>query len=173
MLSVLLLAAGLTAAQTAAPAIDSHTQAALDLIVASRTDETFEQMKNPTGPMVENTIAQFQGCASAKPVLDEFAAEMGKVSFSEAQIQDVRLDLAKVYAEVFSEAELKEMVRFFASPTGQKMLDKTPDVMQRGMAASQARTQATMQQAMQVAQGFGSRLEDAYNACAAAAQDPQ
>lgn len=167
MFSVLLLAVGLSAAQTDKATVDAHTQAALDLIIASRTDQTFEQMKNPTGPMVENTIAQFQGCSSAQPVLNEFSKAMAKVSFSDAEIDAVRLDLASVYADVFTQKELEEMARFFASAVGQKMLDKTPEVMQRGMAASQARTQERMQEAMQVAQGFAQRLEEAYGSCAA------
>src|SRR5665213_2554622 len=35
-----------------------------------------------------------------------------------------------IYAEVYSEAELKAMLAFFASPEGQSMLKKQPIVMQ-------------------------------------------
>ena len=89
MLSALLLVASLSATETAAPADAAHVKAALDLIVASRTDEMFEQMKDPTAPMVESTVSQFQGCATAKPVLDEFAKAMKEVSFTPEQIDDI------------------------------------------------------------------------------------
>jgi hypothetical protein len=168
MLSALLLAASLSSAQTASPS-DAHVQAALDLITASRTDQMFDQMKDPTAPMVQQTIAQFQGCESAKPVLDEFAAAMKDVKFNDEQISKVRRDVAVVYTEVFTQAELEEMTKFFASETGVKMLDRMPEVMQK-MQGAQAQGQETMQKAGQIAQGFGPRLEEAYKACAAAAQ---
>lgn len=167
MLSALLLAASLTATPTAAPA-DAHVKAALDLIAASRTDQMFEQMKNPTEPMVQSTIAQFQGCESAKPVLDEFAKAMSVVKFSDEQIDKVRHDVAVVYTEVFSQAELEEMTKFFASATGVKMLDRMPEVMQK-MQTTQRQGQETMQKAGEIAQGFSPRLEEAYKTCAAAA----
>lgn len=167
MLSALLLAASLSATPPAQPASDAHVKAALELIVASRTDQTFNQMKDPTGRMVQSTVAQFNGCESAKPVLDEFAQKMGEVKFSDAQIDEVRKDVAGIYADVFTQAELDEMTAFFKSAVGQKMLDKTPEVMQRAAQASQARTQDTMQKAGTVAQGFGPRLEAAYGACQA------
>jgi len=171
MLSALLLAASLSASPTAAPADSAHVKAALDLIKASRTDQMFDQMKNPTEPMVQSTVSQFQGCESAKPVLDEFAKAMSAVKFNDEQIGKVRHDVAVVYTEVFTQAELEEMTKFFASATGVKMLDRMPEVMEK-MQATQAQGQETMKQAGEIARGFGPRLEEAYNACAAAAAPP-
>lgn len=168
MLSALLLVATLTATDSAPAADGAHIQAALDLIVASRTDQMFEQMKNPTEPMVQSTVAQFQGCESAKPVLDEFSKAMSAISFSGEQIEKIRHDVAVVYTDVFTKAELVEMTTFFKSATGVKMLDKMPDVMQK-MQATQMQGQETMQEGYKVAQGFGPRLEEAYKACAAEA----
>lgn len=169
MLSALLMAAALSATDPAAPAADAaHVKAALDLIVASRTDQMFTQMKNPTEPMVKNTVAQFQGCESAQPVLTEFSKAMSAVSFSDEQIDKVRHDVAVVYTEVFTKAELDEMAAFFKSPTGVKMLDRMPEVMEK-MQATQMQGKETMQKAGEIAQGFGPRLEEAYKACQAAA----
>ena len=171
MLSALLLVASLTATEPAAPADAAHVKAALDLITASRTDQMFEQMKNPTEPMVQSTVRQFQGCESAKPVLDEFAKAMSAITFSADQIEKIRQDVAVVYTQVFSKAELEEMTQFFASATGVKMLDRMPEVMEK-MQATQMQGQETMQKAGQIAQGFGPRLEEAYKSCQAAAPAP-
>ncbi|MCB1600622.1 MAG: DUF2059 domain-containing protein [Lysobacterales bacterium] len=168
MLSALLLVATLSAADSAPAADGAHVKAALDLIAASRTDQMFDQMKNPTEPMVKSTVAQFQGCESAQPVLDEFSKAMAAVSFSDEQIEKIRHDVAVVYTEVFTQSELEEMTRFFKSATGVKMLEKMPDVMQK-MQAAQMQGQATMQEGYKIAQGFGPRLEEAYKTCAAAA----
>lgn len=171
MLSALLLAASLTASPTAAPADSAHVKAALDLITASRTDEMFDQMKNPTEPMVQSTVAQFQGCATAKPVLDEFSKAMAGVKFNDEQIAKVRHDVAVVYTQVFTQAELEEMSRFFSSAVGVKMLDRMPEVMEK-MQETQKQGAETMQKAGEIARSFGPRLEEAYNACNAAANPP-
>ena len=101
-------------------------------------------------------------------MLDEFAKAMSAVKFNDEQIGKVRHDVAVVYTEVFTQAELEEMTKFFASATGVKMLDRMPEVMEK-MQATQAQGQETMQKAGEIARGFGPRLEEAYNACAAAA----
>jgi hypothetical protein len=166
MLSALLLAASLAASD--APTVnEAHLKAALDLIIASRADQTFDQMKDPTGPLVQSTIAQFQGCEAAKPLLDEFAASMAEVKFTEEEISATRRALAGVYAEVFSKEELEAMTAFFQSDIGQKMLDRTPEVMQRVQEAMQSRMQANMQKAGERMQTFGPRLDAAYQGCRA------
>ncbi len=40
-------------------------------------------------------------------------------------------ELTKMYTETFTEAELKQMAQFYASPAGQKSLEKLPEMMQR------------------------------------------
>ena len=96
---------------------------------------------------------------------------MSVVTFNDEQISKVRHDVAVVYTEIFTQAELEEMSKFFASATGVKMLDRMPEVMEK-MQATQAQGQETMQKAGDIARGFGPRLEEAYNACAAAAAPP-
>lgn len=167
MLSALLLAASLSATEApSAPAAPSeeHIAAAMALIKASRTEDMFEQMKDPTAPMVQQTVAQFQGCDSAKPVLDEFSKAMAEVKFNEEQIAKVKRDVAVAYTEVFTQAELVEMTGFFSSAVGVKMLDRMPEVMSK-MQQAQAQGQETMQQMGAIAQTFGPRLEEAYKAC--------
>lgn len=170
MLSVLLLAASLSATEPPKPASEAHVKAALELIAASRTDASFEQLRNPTEPMVKSTVSQFQGCETAKPLLDEFSKSMSVVKFDDKQIDVVRHQVASVYTDVFSQTELEEMTRFFKSTIGQKMLDRTPEVMQRAMTVSQGSTEETMKKAGEIAQTFGGRLEQAYQVCATAAK---
>jgi hypothetical protein len=45
--------------------------------------------------------------------------------------------IAAIYANNFTAAEMKELAAFYRGPIGQKFLDKTPAVMQQTMAAGQ------------------------------------
>jgi hypothetical protein len=49
----------------------------------------------------------------------------------------MRQDLAQIYKQNFSDKELKDMLAFYQSPTGQSMLEKMPIVTQESMQASQ------------------------------------
>jgi len=47
-------------------------------------------------------------------------------------IRKVTPKLAEVYAETFTEQELKDILAFYRTPTGQKMVAKTPELSRRG-----------------------------------------
>lgn len=56
----------------------------------------------------------------------------------EAKRNDLVMDIARVYARRFTEAELKELVGFYRSPTGKKFVGITPTVMQESFERMQA-----------------------------------
>ena len=49
--------------------------------------------------------------------------------------------MARLYAEVFTEGELRELTAFYRTELGQKMLVRLPEIMQRLMAITQRRLQ--------------------------------
>jgi hypothetical protein len=54
-----------------------------------------------------------------------------------ARLKEMEDSVADVYASNFSAAELRDLIAFYKSPTGQKFLEKTPIVTQQTMAAGQ------------------------------------
>jgi hypothetical protein len=53
-------------------------------------------------------------------------------------------EIAKIYAAAFTEAELRDMIAYYKSPTGQKAVEKLPDVTQQAMARALSGVQAHM-----------------------------
>jgi hypothetical protein len=51
-------------------------------------------------------------------------------------------EMVAVYAREFSEAELRDMIAFYRTPTGQKLLGKQSDLMQKGAAIGEAQAVA-------------------------------
>lgn len=47
-------------------------------------------------------------------------------------------EIADIYLDVYSEEEINKILAFYNSPTGQKMLEKTPDITERSMQLGQA-----------------------------------
>jgi hypothetical protein len=58
--------------------------------------------------------------------------------------EKVRPETVEIYTEVFTVAELEELIVFYQSPLGQKLLAKYPEVMTRAMALTQKKLQAAM-----------------------------
>ena len=73
-------------------------------------------------------------------------------------------DLTRIYLEVFSEAEVTEMVAFYQTPLGQKMLARMPQLLAKSNEVTSRRMQAAMPQLMQ-------RLEAAMRKQAAPSAD--
>jgi hypothetical protein len=53
-------------------------------------------------------------------------------------------ELVKIYAEEFTEQELKDITKFYLTPAGKKMAQKLSVLQQKGMAIGQQRVQAHM-----------------------------
>lgn len=58
----------------------------------------------------------------------------GKMTVRISELED---SMVEIYANNFSGAELRDLVAFYKSPTGQKFLQKTPLITQQTMAAGQ------------------------------------
>ena len=52
-----------------------------------------------------------------------------------ARFDELESSIVLIYADNFTAAELRELIAFYKTPTGQKFLEKTPLVMQQTMAA--------------------------------------
>lgn len=138
---------------------------AREVIAAMQADKMFDRMTAQLKQMAMQMAAQQPDATPAKRAQAE--ALQGK-------IMDLTMEAAKgmiakmdaLYAEVYSEAELKAMKAFFASPEGQSMLAKQPQVMQRVMPLAQAMQAELMPKIQQLVQQ--AQAEEAAEAAAKA-----
>ena len=84
----------------------------------------------------------------------EFQQKMMTMMFSEMDIPGMRQDVAKVYAETFSSAELKAQSDFYSTPAGQAMIDKQPIIQQRMTELMMPRMMKAMPKVQAMAQEF-------------------
>jgi hypothetical protein len=124
--------AGLAAPAAASPA--SHRQAAFEL-VEIMTKSVFEE----TVSLFENTLQQqfaaaFMDLPSDERVVADAVqreiTEWFREFFSWELIRELYAD---IYMEVFTEEEMRELIKFYQSPLGQKVLEKTPELLQLSM----------------------------------------
>jgi hypothetical protein len=111
----------------------AQLELAREVIKATQFDRMFDQM----GAQMQKIAASQLNVSSPNLTAEQKEAQ-GKIM---GQVMTISMEAAKqmlakvdtIYAEVYSEAELKAMLAFFASPEGQSMLQKQPQIMQHMM----------------------------------------
>jgi hypothetical protein len=104
----------------------SHLLAARQLILTTgATDARFTMMRDNTIKTVSNSVPE----KNREKFITEMTAFMNKYLPADG----FRGISAKMYAEIFTEAELKQLIDFYNSPIGKKITSKLPELMQNLM----------------------------------------
>ncbi|MBS7543001.1 DUF2059 domain-containing protein [Ancylobacter oerskovii] len=133
------LAAAPALAQTAAPAAAAQPspermKLANELLVANGEASTFDSLI-PT--IIEQAAGSF---VQANPDLIRDLRDVAKslVPEFEARKSEITAILARTYATQFSEAELNELLAFYRSPTGRKLVEQRQELLDEGLKGIQA-----------------------------------
>jgi hypothetical protein len=122
----------------AKPAVSSHEQAARDL---------YELIggKNLAKTASMAMLAQFKSNPQMAPYQDIGENWVNKIYAGDNFDQQ----LVRLYADTYSEDELRQIIAFYKTPVGQKMLQTMPELMQKGMAIGQTLAQEHMPELQQ------------------------
>lgn len=141
---------------------DSHKRAALELLEVANTKEMLDQMMSSISDMMEQQFKSLKlppegeeaAAAFQREIIDWFSE-----FFVWEQMRDLYVD---IYVDVFTEDELKELIRFYQSPLGQKVLKKMPELMQKSIEKTQAILQDKMPEFQKRLQKTITELEEKY-----------
>jgi hypothetical protein len=117
-----LLALGFSSWAAWGAEVDSHRQAARELLQAIRGGKVMMAAANT---MLDAQIQSNPNMAPYRDVIQKWLEKNFAWEAIEPRITDD-------YVEAFTEPELREMIAFYKTPTGQKALAKMPVLMQKG-----------------------------------------
>jgi hypothetical protein len=112
----------------------SRLQAARDLLASEHMDQNYA--KTIAQILDAQTRTSPQMASLRVPMKEFFTKYMGWDSMKE--------DIAKIYAQNFTEDELKQITAFYQTPTGQKMMSTIPALTAQSMELSQDRVRDHM-----------------------------
>jgi hypothetical protein len=125
LLSLSLLLAPLVRADEA-----SHRAAAEKLVEVTDTSRRLQEtLPTVLAPMIDNMKRQ----GLSAELTEEVKTVVTKWFQTEIKWEDIRPQIVELYAKEYSEAELNELLKFFASDSGKKFPEKMPTVMQSSM----------------------------------------
>lgn len=131
--AVTLIALGPAAHVQAAQPSPAEIQTAKQLIVVTHATTVF-------GPLIAGVVEQakllfLQQNPGLGKDLNEVAANIRKEL--QPRFNQITDEVALLYAQNFTEQELKDIIKFYKSPTGQKLLQKQPGVIDASMQFAQ------------------------------------
>jgi hypothetical protein len=103
---------------------------AQEILALKHSDELFVPMV--PGVIERVKLMHLQTNPALKKDLDEVAEQLHKVF--EPRADQLMVEVAWLYAARFTEAELKQILTFYQSPTGQKVIEQEPLVLEEAMA---------------------------------------
>lgn len=118
---------------TSAPTVisASHRQAAEALLTLVYPPGAFDKLIDQ---MLDVQIKQRPEAAAIEPEMRSFFSKY--MSWN-----SLKGDIVDIYSRTFTESELRDITKFYQTPTGRKMSSMLPQLMQSGMEIGQKRVQ--------------------------------
>jgi hypothetical protein len=99
-------------------------------------EKSFDVAKQMIPAQMEK-MAQEAGDTAAPADMQGLTGRMMDMIAEEFSWNKLKADYIALYAETFTEQELKDMVAFYKSPAGQAYINKQPELMKRSMELTQ------------------------------------
>ena len=130
------------------PAAESEAEKLLNII---GMEEVFDQ-----------TITQMLDLEMQKnPSLAPFRGVMMEFFRKHMSYEVLKPDLLKIYADEFTADELKDINTFYSTSTGQKTIQKMPDLITQGAELGSIRVQQNLPELQQMIQTEAERIQNA------------
>lgn len=130
-----------------------------ELINVMNMDAMVDSMYGQVEGMMKNMSAQMGVKPSEQAIFDKYYANMTNVLKTEMSWAKMQPMMVNVYDKHFDEQEISDMLGFYKTQTGQKILKKMPEVMQESMQMSQSLVQDAMPKIQAIAQELSEELK--------------
>jgi len=116
---------------TTASYANPHQDAARELMQVSGTEQIMSQMQLQIENMFLNISSDDTYNDKQKQIVKKYRDEVAKLLGNEMQWDQIEKQVVDLYVKSFTEQELKELITFYKTSLGQKMIEKMPWVMLR------------------------------------------
>lgn len=144
---------------------DPKFDLAIDILALMDMDQMLVSMHGQMESMISAQIEQVAECEAMKPAIQAYSRDMTALITTQLSAETFMPEIAQIYVDVFTQEELEAVLAFYRSPTGQKMLAKMPELMQRSMAVGQQQMTGLMPEIEAAAGEFGEKIAALQSEC--------
>ena len=118
-------------------ATPSHNAAAEKFLTLANADKLGTPVYMQVQQMFAQRFAQTKAPASKQPVLESYQAKANAALDNAIGWNKLKPKMVDLYTQTFTEQELKDLVKFYESPLGKKVLREMPKVTQQSAQLTQ------------------------------------
>jgi len=115
----------------------NHRQAAEEVLLLMKVDEMMNPIINQIQQNQLRQLQQSNMSAETYEIAKKHTQRIFDLLLRELHWEKWKDDSINMYTSVYSEVELKELIEFYKSPLGRKMVEKTPFLTQQSLQMSQ------------------------------------
>jgi len=138
----------------------SHRAAIQEMLALSNVDKIMEPMFAQVENIMEQQFYSMNVSEDQKPILKKYTQKIIDLMKAELSWDKLQNDFVEIYAKVYTEAEIKEIVAFYKSPTGRKVLDKMPQLMQESITISQKNMEKILPRMEAISQEMAAEIRE-------------
>jgi hypothetical protein len=141
---IVVLAAVMAIAPCYAQDVDAAKRAKVEELMSTmHVDKMMGQMMDMAKAQVQQSAAGMPGADSMTPaqkkIYEDFQQKSLDLVMQSVSWKSIEPEIVKLYTDTFTEQEIDGIVAFYKSPSGQAMLNKTPQLMTGMMQFMQGR----------------------------------
>jgi uncharacterized protein len=120
-------------------AFAQEVELAEEFMELTHVNKMMDQIEAQVMQMQDQLLAHMEIPEGKEQAAEEFRTEVRQVVYEIMDFEQMREEYIELFSTVYTEEELREMIRFFKSPAGQNMLEKQSMVIQQAIDISQNR----------------------------------
>lgn len=137
----------------------SHRAAAEKLLKLSNVDKLIEPIFQQLKGMMGQQFAQMGVPQDRREILEKYSNKLFDLMSKEMSWDKVKDEYITMYVSTYTEKEMNEIIEFYKSQVGQRVIEKTPQTMQASFQISQKHVQRIMPQIQQISQEMAAELK--------------
>ncbi|MFP5421218.1 MAG: DUF2059 domain-containing protein [Gammaproteobacteria bacterium] len=122
----------------------SHAADAERFLLLARADKLAVPVYAQVQQMFAQRFAESNAPQSEKAVLETYQAQANAALEQAVGWNKLKPDMVKLYTSNFNEQEMKDLIRFYESPLGKKVLEKMPTLTAQSAQLTQGKLEAAV-----------------------------
>lgn len=148
----------------------SHNAAAEKFLTLAHADKLGTPVYMQVQQMFAQRFAQTKAPASKQPVLESYQAKANAALDNAIGWNKLKPKMVDLYTQTFTEQELKDLVKFYESPLGRKVLSEMPKVTQQSAQLTQQTLEPAVPVVNKLLEDMTKQLDPNYGKAAAPAK---
>ena len=122
----------------------THRQAAEEVLRLTKVDKMLGPLIDQIQQVQIQQLQQMKMSREAYSAAQRYLQQINELVAREMQWQGIKNDYVELYTNAFTEQELRQLIQFYSTPLGQKVVEKMPVLMEQSMIVGQKKMMKIM-----------------------------